>query len=195
VEAGPPEGFVGVDVAQAGELPLVHEQRLQGTGASPQYRSQLRDCDAIRFRTEPAEKADFEVERAPVQTGSAEPPHVAETEFLVKVGQAEHQVRMLISGLTRAGKKQLPGHAQVDGKRRSASAAGEVKEDVLAPSIHRCHPRTPQSARLEIAHGAGEQPSAAYPPADQVRAEPAHDRLDLGQFRHLVSPTSCVQVV
>jgi hypothetical protein len=153
---------------------------------------QLSDGDAVCLRAEPDQKAVAQVERALVEAGSAETPHVAEAEFLGKAGQAEHQVRVSVPRKTVRDKKQLPGHAQVNGKRRSASAAGEVKEDVLSPPADLRDPRARQPARLEVAHGRGEQSSRRYPPADEVRAEPAHDRLHLGEFGHLPSPVCCV---
>src|SRR5579859_4861766 len=130
-QAGREEDLVGVDVADTGDEPLVHEEGLQlRLPGVEQIREPGPAHDvAERVETKVGELGNDILER--VGGGDeklAERPRVHEAE-LTALGEGDHHVRVFVPGITGRRPQQLAAHAEMGDK---DLAALELHQQVLA---------------------------------------------------------------
>ena len=87
MQAGAPEGLVGIDVAYAGDERLIHQRGLEAAAAAPQVRAKdsQRECFVERLRAVVPEQLtliigtqDGAIRSSTVQTHTTELAHIAE---------------------------------------------------------------------------------------------------------------------
>ena len=130
----PPQGLVGVDVADAGDERLVHEQRLEPCPAAADQAAEhaQREPWVERLRADAVER----VVVGEVQPDAAELADVAEPD-LASVVQGDGEPLVRVDRHGRRHDEHLAGHLEVD---REERAAGEVDDDLLAAPPDRLDP-------------------------------------------------------
>ena len=183
VDARAEERLVGVDVADAGDPPLVEQERLDRRTPAARELSQVPAREAASNGSRPrraAMKAAWPRDRAaarPFRTGAGHEKQLA-------VAEVEDHARVRRS---RAGRAAASRHAQVDGQE---DVVFELEDEVLAAPAETLDLR-PSVAAASSAAASGrtalvEHLDAAEDAAVDVRCQAAPDRLDFGQFGQLV---------
>ena len=188
VQAGPPQRLVGVDVADAGDERLVHEQRLQAGTPPADALAELaqREARVERLRPDAVER----VVVGAVEADPAELADVAEAQ-LAAVVERQRQPLVRVSRQRGGDHEQLAGHLEVD---RQEGAPGQVDDELLAAPPDRLDPATRDARREPCRVLVPQRPLPADARAgdhgpggvvgEQVSAQVARDRLDLGQLGH-----------
>ncbi len=128
VQAGGEEGFVDVDVAQAGDEGLVEQGALERASRLSEAKTQVAAGKGQGFGAEVVVDA-VKVGADPVQAAKA--ARVAEPKLLVAEG--EDRVRVLGYRLFLGNHDQLPGHAEVN---EEHLVAAEVEDNPYGPAAN-----------------------------------------------------------
>ncbi len=210
VEPRPPESLVGVDVADAGEEVLVHQQRLEPAAApGEQLREPPRGEVVGEWLGPGRQDADrlaldrlARIRVAPIQPHPPELAHVAEAQ-LAAVGQRQHDVDVAILGSARRHDEELAGHLEVDrqdrglrggrcgpGPRPRRRVRTRARPGAACRAGPRLRSRVPPPpprrppARGSAASAASSELRTHDPRARHQAAQVAGDRLDFRQFGH-----------
>src|SRR5215213_10038988 len=189
MHARPPQRFVGVDIADAGDQLLIQQGPLHPSSLPSQPSSDLGHAELRVERVAP-DVRDLcrQVSTARREGQSAKHPLVDEAELRLAVGEAEPNARIRRIGCVAAFQPELTTHAQV---REQRIAVDEGQPEILS-STSRLGEGPSGQCRLEIvlawkvpADGACVQHLYLGDRASgDGGGETSSDGLDLGQFRH-----------
>ena len=190
VQLRPPQGFVGIDVADAGDERLVDEERLEARAAAP-------DAPA---GTRAGVKRGSSGSGPTPSNGSSSAPYsptrpnlrMSRKRSSRAVVERQRQPLVRVPRQRRRHHEQLAGHLEVD---RQEGAAGEVDDQLLAAPPDRLDPATRDARREPCRVLVPQRPLPAHARARDRRAGPAvgrqeaapevaRDGLDLGKLRH-----------
>ncbi len=190
VKAGEEEGFIGVDVADAGEHGLVEEDGLDGAGGGCGGLMELMALDGERVGAEVVPCDGVEIEAGGQWAKPAEAARVAEEHGVAAI-DGPQGVHMRVDGdVGGIGEEEdLAAHAELDDE---GAAVGGDEGELLAATFDGGDGGVLEKAVGAIAGGAGcgradigaEELGAADEAADQTRLEGAAERFDFGEFWH-----------
>lgn len=185
VEAGEEQGFIGVDVADAGDAALVEQGGFEGDGAPAQGVPEGCGVEGVaeRFGAELGEGVGHGV----YDVDGAEFADINEAE-LVSIVELEDGAGERLLGMVGRAEVEAAGHAEVDD---AAASVVELQAEVLAAPLDGLEGA---SAQLGADVGGGSPAQQAFragregevgdaAPADQ-RFELAADSFDFGEFGH-----------
>ena len=191
VEAGPEEGFIGVDVADAGEHGLVEQDGLDGASRSARGVGEHRAFDDERVGPErlPGDRA--EALDGADGTKAAEATWIAEEHDRIAGVDGPHGMHMSVDGhgVRIVDDEHLSAHAELDDE--AATVVGDDGE-LLATTFergdggvlkHRGGPIAEGSRRGRADVGAQERRMTDVP-AEQARFQGSSQRFDFRKFWH-----------
>ena len=184
-DAGLVKGLIDVDVAEAGEAPLIEQDRLDGGSPIGQAGAELLEGEGVveGFRTEPID--DFG--GGCVEPPGAELPQVGPAQ-VVTVVQLDDRALVLLGRRGARAPDEPAGHPQVDDEN---AAVVEGEHEVLPAAAHGDDRAAEEVLAQRFERGAGEQVDGARVDVDAGDAAPdderfevAADGLDFREFGH-----------
>lgn len=187
MEPRPVQRLADIDVAEAGDAPLVEQGCLERRAPAGEQRPQppARQLRPERLDAEAGE-AGMLFERAPFdQVHEAEAPRVAVDQVLPVIGFEDQVVVALRLGRGAFAQHHPPGHAEMGEPRRTVV---ELREDILRAPSETFDTPALQARREALRQGKAQLCpallNAPEPPARKRPGQPPHHRLDFRQFRH-----------
>lgn len=180
MNGGVEEGLIDVNVAQAGDQPLVEQGVLDRSGGAGKAAGEVGGADAQRLG------AEIFIRQAigPQPEDPSKPPRIAESHFLPTEG--EDQVGMRAGGSVGRGDAQPAGHAKMD-----VETVGviELNDDLLSPPGDARNDTARQQAGEIGPRGMNDvgavKIDAVDPPAQHGRADGLHGGFNFGKLGHL----------
>jgi hypothetical protein len=127
------EGFVGIDVADAGKAALVEEYSLDPGPCGPEDVSKIADPDHEGLRPQGGVKGPA-LQLPGAQKGTVAELALVMIEEPVLVGKVKNKVRVFVNLALRAGRKQeFSGHLEV---KDQMAALVQVHDQQLGPAAH-----------------------------------------------------------
>ena len=186
VDAGTPERFRGVDVADADDQPSVHQEALDRPAPSAGQAGERRAVEALREGFD-AEPAKMDVALDPIgldHDGEAEAPRIAEAQPQTAV-ELEGEMLMGLGRPVGARHRQTAAHPEMDHQRL---AALEIDEQVLRTPPQPLDPPAGHTGGESAGDRHAQAPVAHLdgfdPPPDEMRLQAELQDLDFGQLRH-----------
>jgi len=197
VDAGAKEDLGGIDVADAGDGPLIEKRDLHRAARA------AKACDEVGRRHREPVGAELLRSAEPLESAVIDEPDRAQATKIPEHhgrgggagprGQPEHEPH--VAGRGGRGRHEPAGHSRFDDQPapRPARGRGDADEDALAAAVdafdgraddfsdHRRRPRLDE----DRPHGSPGKLGSGDAPADE-EADPASHRLDFGQFGHRV---------
>ena len=185
MDAGVKQDLVGVDIADAGDDPLVEQAGLDASAPAGEGFPELGEPEGQGLGPEPAELRGRPGFGGRERHGEPELPDVAEAEFAAGIPESDGQVGVLVARSARFAEKQLAGHLEVE---EEGQPPREVDDDHLTPAPdaeNRPAPERPQARRSGTADDRRKKdPDLPDLPPGQPGPEAADDGLDFGELGH-----------
>ncbi len=177
--------FVGIDVADTREHPLVEEETLEPAAPAPEPLEKNRLVQLQRFRTEKAKLPGPLRIRRPHNPDEPELADIPVTEFPRAAFEAKDKMRMLVGRGIPEAEDKLPGHLEMDDESQSA---GEIYQDHFASAAQAADPPAPELLEREIPRVPDDwreqQTDIPDLEAAEKRTEAAEDRFDFRELGH-----------
>lgn len=177
--------FVGIDIADTREHPLVEEEILEPAAPAPEPLEENLPVQVQRFRTEKAKlPGPFRIRR-PHNPDEPELADIPVAEFPRGTFETQNEMRVLVERGVPDAEDELAGHLEMDDESQSA---GEIHQDHLAATAQAADPTTDELLERETArvpdNRRGQQKDAPDPEVAEKRTEAADDRFDFRELGH-----------
>jgi hypothetical protein len=191
VQAGPPQGLVDEEVAEAGQDGLVHQRRLQSAAPAGERGGEGAAVD--RGRVGPLAAHDVRgcgpVGRAVGQPQAAQFAHVAVAQLPAAVVEGEGDTVVAVRRLVGGAAEQAAGHAEVQEQGRAvvAGAGGGQQPLAVAGGLGEgaaAQPVTEPAGGHAVQHAVVGDVHPRDAPAAGAGGQGPAETLDIGQFRH-----------
>jgi hypothetical protein len=181
-----PEDFIGVDISQAANAPLVEQKRLDASAAPAKKREKFLPVYGKRIFTQAREKMSERFGAKQAHTPKS--PDVVQAK-LVAILERNPYVRVRRNRVGRTLEGKPPGHPEMNQQAVAGVRAGvkQIQEEIFAVAARRGNgssrqrgeqpPGTFDEIGLSQAH-------ADHPASAQQAMEASSNRFDFGQFGH-----------
>jgi hypothetical protein len=187
MDAGAPEAFVRIDIAEAAHAPLVEQQRLDPRSAAAKKREKFLFARLERIQPQSAEQ--FLERRSIQQTHAAKSPDVVQAE-LAAVVQRDPHMGMKRNRVGRVVKSEPTGHAQMDEQAGALAPFSpvEFKQKKFSIAAHFGNPASRQ--RMQKPRRVLDEvglPEAHPDNSSRAKraAQAPSDRFNFGKFGHI----------